>query len=267
MLVSMRARQYLFYIALLLLGGQTYAGDSKTISFASADGLLISADTYTPHPHKTTPLIVLFHQAGWSRGEYSEIAPRLNTLGYNCMAVDLRSGEYVMGKDNETAKRAVESGVDTNYIDALPDIISALQYARKHYGTDKLIAWGSSYSAALVLQIAGTHNDLVDGVIAFSPGEYFSRAGKSETWIQDSATSIAAPVFITSSRNEADTWRGIYGAIKTDNKTRFVPESDGKHGSRALWNKYTDSAAYWQAVSGFLRQYFPSLAAKNPNES
>jgi len=37
----------------------------------------------------------------------------------------------------------------------------------------------------------------------------------------------------------------------------FVPKTEGRHGSRALWGKYPDSDAYRQAVQDFLQQYFP----------
>ena len=46
------------------------------------------------------PVLVLFHQAGWSRGEYREIAPKLNELGYICLAIDQRSGKGVNGVAN-----------------------------------------------------------------------------------------------------------------------------------------------------------------------
>ena len=36
--------------------------------------------------------IVMFHQAGWSRGEYREIAPKLVAKGYRVLAVDQRAG-------------------------------------------------------------------------------------------------------------------------------------------------------------------------------
>ncbi len=82
---------------LFLLTNSVHATDNTTIHLKSADGLLITADSYLPHDTNTAPLIVLFHQAGSSRGEYSEIAPRLNELGFNCIAVDQRSGEYSRG--------------------------------------------------------------------------------------------------------------------------------------------------------------------------
>jgi dienelactone hydrolase len=240
---------------LIFCTGVSLATESLSITFKSADNVLITADSYAPHSLKTTPVIVLFHQAGSSRGEYNDIAPKLNGLGFNCFAVDLRSGEYSRGKDNETAIRASNAGLATSYADALPDIIAALQYARKQYPNSKVIAWGSSYSASLALKVAGDYPPLVDAVIAFSPGEYFSHLGKSKTWIRDAAQKITVPTFITSSRNEAGDWRLIYDVINATKRRSFVPESAGKHGSKALWEKYDDSVAYWDAVTAFLNDF------------
>jgi len=242
---------------LLLLATAAFAAtpSTKSIHFESADGLIISADVYAPLNKKSTPLILLFHQAGSSRGEYNEIAPKLNKLGFNCIAVDLRSGEYSRGKDNETAIRAGKAGLATRYSDALPDIIAALHYARKYYPDNKIIIWGSSYSASLVLKVAGDYPQLIDGVLAFSPGEYFSHLGKSKTWIRDSAKNIQAPTFITSAKSEADDWSAIFEVIDRNKRHSFLPVSAGKHGSKVLWERYDDSPAYWQAVTQFLRPF------------
>jgi len=248
-----------FTLVSMLWAGASLAAVAETITFRSEDNLLITADSYAPHTAASTPVIVLFHQAGSSRGEYDDIAPMLNILGFNCIAVDLRSGEYSRGKDNETAVLASKAGLATSYIDALPDIIAALQYAHRHYPGSRVIAWGSSYSASLVLKVAGDHPELVDGVLAFSPGEYFSHLGKSKTWIRESAQNIKVPVFITSARDEAGSWAAIYQAIPTPAKMQFIPRAQGNHGSRALWEKYADSAAYWDAVTGFLGQFNRSV--------
>ncbi|MFQ5779739.1 MAG: alpha/beta hydrolase family protein [Nitrospiria bacterium] len=228
----------------------------ETRVFPSKDGLQMTADTYIMHKNKKTPLIVLFHQAGWSRGEYLEIAPRLNKLGFNCIAVDLRSGEGVNGILNETAGRAKSGGKGTRYVDALQDIEAALIYARQHYGKGKVIAWGSSYSAALVLKVAGDEPELVDGVLAFAPGEYFTRQGKPPNWIEDSAQKIESPVFITSARKEKGAWSNIFKAIKTKDKMSYLPSSQGNHGSRALWRRFEDNEGYWRAVEEFLGRHF-----------
>jgi dienelactone hydrolase len=225
------------------------------ITFPSKDGLQITADTYIGETEKNRPLIVLFHQAGWSRGEYNEIAPKLNKLGFNALAVDLRSGKAVNGITNQTAKGARKAGKQTRYIDALPDMESALLYARKLAGNGtKVIAWGSSYSSALVLQIVGDKPALADAVLSFSPGEYFKKSGKPANWIQQSAQSINVPVFITSAKSEKGRWSAIFEGIKSKSKVSFVPETNGNHGSRALWNKFSDSKSYWLAVGQFLEQ-------------
>ncbi len=222
-----------------------------TIEFPSLDGLAITADLYQAHDDPATPFIVLCHQAGWSRGEYREIAPRLNKMGFNCMAIDQRSGGEVNGVPNETAKRAEKQGKSTTYLDAEQDIIAALKRAKdQHQG--KIILWGSSYSAALSLRIAGEHPDLVDAVLAFAPGEYFARFGKPDDWVTQSASKIKVPVFITSAKEEYPRWRSIYEAIPSTHKVKFVPSTPGNHGSRALWKKFDDSDEYWAAVTPFL---------------
>jgi dienelactone hydrolase len=256
--LKMRYVRNCFCLVLLFLSSTSVVKSSEAITFPSEDGLSITSDIHAPNKNGGAPMIVLFHQAGASRGEYAEIAPWLNRLGYNCMAVDQRSGKYVRGIQNETALRAAKENRPTGYIDALPDLRAALTYARRHYGKGGVIAWGSSYSAALVLKIAGDYPGLVDGALAFSPGEYFERAGKTANWVQASAENIKVPVFITSARSEADQWADIFAAIKSGSKVAFVPATIGRHGSRALWGEFPDSSAYRDAVKAFLEQYFPT---------
>ena len=172
------------------------------------------------------------------------------------MAVDQRSGGEVNGVSNETNKLAKKEGKSVTYVDAEQDIIASLEYARKNYAEGKLIAWGSSYSAALVLKVGGDNPGLVDGVIAFAPGEYFKRFGKGPTWIQDSAKNINVPVFITSAQNERKQWIQIYNSIQTEDKTYYLPDTKGNHGSRALWDKFFDSPGYWDTVTTFLQNNF-----------
>ena len=229
--------------------------EQKTITFKAPDGLDITADLSVTHA-LSAPFIILFHQAGWSRGEYREIMPKLNEMGFNCMAVDLRSGGDVNGVDNETHKRAVSAGKGTTYLDAYQDMQAALQFAHAHYAEGKLIAWGSSYSSALVLKLTGENGKIIDGVLAFSPGEYFTKLGQSGTFITDAARKIACPVFITSANGEQQNWQSIFDAIPSEKKQSFTPSTRGNHGSRALWAKFSDSKDYWQHVTAFLTTYF-----------
>lgn len=225
----------------------------EKVAFPSKDGLQITADKYFSNP-KTAPLIILFHQAGWSRGEYKEIAPKLNQLGYNCIAIDQRSGGEINGVINETHKRAVAKKLPTQYVDAEKDMIASIQYTKSKYAmASKVIVWGSSYSSALALKIAGDGRVAFDAVLSFAPGEYFESMGESATFIKDAAENITIPTFITSAKSEKKNWWNIYEIIPAIGKDYYLPKTEGQHGSRALWEKFTEHKDYWLAVKAFLK--------------
>ena len=224
----------------------------ETIEFPSEDGLIITADLYIKSG-EDKPMIILFHQAGWSRGEYLEIAPKLNDIGYNCIAIDQRSGGGVNDVLNKTNELAKTKKLPTTYVDALQDMNASIDYVKVNYPDSKVIIWGSSYSSALSLKIAGERKDLT-AVLAFAPGEYFTKFDKPKDYVLQSAKNIVIPTFITSAKEEKQNWWNIYEAIPTDNKTYFLPESEGQHGSRALWEKFEEHEEYWKAVKDFLNQ-------------
>ena len=215
----------------------------STIEFPSTDDLVITADVY--HLHKDSSVIVLCHQAGWSRGEYKEIGPKLNDLGFNCIAIDQRSGGVINGVQNETAKRAVSASKPQTYNDAKQDIVSAVDYAAKSYN-QSVYLWGSSYSSSLVLIIAKEH-DKVHTVLSFSPGEYLNPVN-----VKNSISGLDKPAFLTSSKSEQAQTKLLYDAITSTRKTQFVPNGNGEHGSRALWSDKADQAEYWAALKTFL---------------
>lgn len=225
--------------------------NGKVVTFKSSDGVEITADLYKSHP-KSAPLIILFHQARSSRGEYLEIAPRLSRMGFNCLAVDLRSGHESNGLRNETYISAEKLMKPTQYINAYQDMDAAIKYARSYFADSTLVIWGSSYSSSLSLRYAGDNPDAVDAVMAFSPGEYFRNQGKSADYIREGAENITKPVFITSAKNEKTSWWSIFAAIPGENKTYFLPTTAGNHGSKALWRQFGDSLKYWEAVEKFL---------------
>jgi len=55
--------------------------------FYADDSLEINADFYQADPF--SPYIIFMHQAGSSRGEYKEIAPRFTKMKFNGLALDL----------------------------------------------------------------------------------------------------------------------------------------------------------------------------------
>lgn len=221
---------------------------TSTMTFPAADGLSVTADLYWTGDSEK-PFIILFHQARYSRGEYLEIAPKLNALGYNCLAVDQRSGGEVNGVRNETALAAKAQKLATEYPDAYADLEAALSYVTANYAPKKLIVWGSSYSASLSLILAAQHPGEISAVLAFSPGEYFKLEGKQ---VADYAAQITQPAFITSAKSEGKAWSGIAEVITSPGCIFFHPEGAGKHGSSALYDETPNHAEYWTAVESFL---------------
>lgn len=251
---SKRGIHLTLVLILILFSNTVFAAEKETITFWAADSLPVTADLYVSNPDNA-PFIILFHQAGWSRGEYIETAPVLNKLGFNCLAVDQRSGKEVNGIMNQTHIAASKTGKPTEYVHALPDMQAALDYIKKNYPQSKLIIWGSSYSSALAIKLASENAATVAGVMSFSPGEYFEKLGMGNDYITKAAKQVFCPVFITSKKKEASVWADIYKAIPSKHKQFFIPETEGNHGSRALWSKFEDSPDYWRAVKSFLQQY------------
>lgn len=234
--------------ALWLAAVQT--ASAERVLLKAADGVTVTADLYAS-AGRAGPWIVLGHMAGSSRGEYAAIAPRLNRLGYNALAIDLRAGSSFGDVKNLTVASARKAGKGSDYLDAIPDIEAGIAYVRARTRGPVLL-WGSSYSAALALLLAGERPGLVDGVIAFSPGEYLS--GRP---VGPAAARIQVPVLVVSPPAEAGQWRAIYEAVPHARKASFTPESGGVHGSSALIPAQSpDAAAHWRAVEAFLARYF-----------
>lgn len=220
----------------------------ELIEFSSTDSLKISANLY--QINDSSPVILLCHQARFNKFEYAGIAERLNKMGFNCMAIDQRSGGPIGNKQNLTYLRALKAEKDVDYIAAEPDIKAAILYLNKKYNS-KVILWGSSYSSTLALYLAA-EMDEVSAVLSFSPGNYM--ADKKGSLI-DILSDFNKPMFLTSSKYET---KGVSQLLSKhdllENQVQFIPEGNGHHGSRALWINQDGGMEYWIAVALFLKQ-------------
>ncbi len=230
-----------------IVNGQTNDFKGEKISFLSLDSLEITADLYKIENNKG-PYIILFHQANFSRGSYRDIAPKLNKLGYNCIAVDLRSGHKAQGVINETCKRAIAVNKKIRFSNAVQDTEAAILYVKDSLKVEKIIVWGSSYSASIAIYLGSKYSDDIDGILCFSPGEYFKI---NDQFIASFSQNIKCPVFITSGKNEEKKWNEIYKNISSE-KSFFLPKEGGAHGSKALWDEKKGNQVYWVAVKSFL---------------
>ena len=221
------------------------------VTLTASDGVKVYGDFYAA-ASESQPYILLFHQAGSNRGEYGPIAPRLAKLGFNCIAIDQRSGGKRWGRQNETVQQL---GHSTDYVDALKDMEAALTWARTSRHSGKVIVWGSSYSSALVFLLAAQHPDDVAGMLSFSPGEYLGSSGL----VHKAAAKISVPVYVTSAKDEQeiDAAKSILAASPSREKMQFVPRIAGMHGSSTLRadRNPAGEAENWRAVEEFLNRF------------
>ncbi len=224
---------------------------ANEVQFTAADGVMVYADLYAAKSGKTAPLVMLFHQAGANaRGEYGTIIPRLTDMGLNVLAVDQRSGGNYFGASNRTVNAL---GKSTRFCAAYPDMEAALQYAIDNSYTGPRFAWGSSYSAALVLKLGGDHKDDLTAVLSFSPGSGRAMGACNANQYLDS---VAVPVLALSPRSEMKNRKAQFAKLKERGYQTFIAEH-GAHGSSMLVESRThlDTSAVWDTVTGFLKLY------------
>jgi len=230
-------------VALALSTPASAQGKARPVVLRSPDRVSVSALVYeAAHPKA---VILLFHQAGSSKAEYATIAPRLAAAGYTALAIDQRSGGSLYGP-NETVSRL---GRSTSYEETKPDLVAALDWAVPQHLP--VVLWGSSYSAALVFEVAAEHADEVSAVVAFSPGEYLKKSGA----VARASALVHAPIYVTSSPDpeEVNAARNILSASPAAAKTQFVPKF-GVHGSSTLIESRDSKGAAenWEHVLAFL---------------
>lgn len=220
-----------------------HALDAVAVTFKATDGVTIHGRYYAATAPKA--LILLFHQAGSSKDEYAQIAPRLADAGYSALAIDQRSGGDLFGP-NETAAGL---GHKADYLEAKKDLEAAVAWGiRKRL---PLMLWGSSYSSSLIFVVAAEHPE-VKAVLAFSPGEYFD----DKSMVRSAASHVSAAVYVTSSDSaeEIEAARSIIAASPSKLKEQYVPHTGGVHGSSTLIQAKNPKGAKdnWKAVSTFL---------------
>lgn len=220
---------------------------SREVTFNSKDGIKLYADIYESKKGKSAPLIMLFHQGGGDvRGEYAPIIPKLLKQGYNVMATDVRQGGSRFGTNRTMANIKQEFG----YCDAYPDLEAALDFAKAQGFSGKKIAWGSSFTAALVFQLASKRGNDLAGILGFSPA-----SGGPMTACKPSlyAKDVKIPALGIRPRREMRTGIIQFTEFKKHGIQTYVAEN-GVHGSSMLVEARVkgDVEAHWKKVLAFI---------------
>lgn len=226
----------------------------REISFYTPDSIKIYGDLY--ELDKASPVILLFHQGGSNaRGEYKTIIPRLLKMGYNILATDQRKGGQYYGEYNRTLAGTpdYQYGDPYTYCDAYNNLNSALNFIIDEGFSGAKILWGSSYSAALVIQMASKRPEDIQGVLAFSPASGKPMEGcNPEPYLEQ----VACPLLILSPPDEikGENATKQFALAKQHGHQTYAPEY-GVHGSSMLVRERVghEVEATWEVVTSFLR--------------
>ena len=213
----MLKKTIIIFISLLLALSlsNAYAQPSGDMTLLIAKDKTRVYASYYRAMNNNSRIAILFHQADSNRMEYEPVLSNLHVAGFDTLTVDQRSGGTKWNFDNATVKRLSAS---TEYADAYPDLEAALDYAiKRKYKT--ILVMGSSYSASLAIVLASNNPDKVDGVAAFSPGEYFP----DKNWIKTATARLKVPLFVTGATNEKQRVSEILINAKDKDVTLSIP--------------------------------------------
>jgi len=236
-------------------GSKMKEGLGKEISFYTPDSLHIYGDLYDSN--KKAPIILLFHQGGSNaRAEYGSIIPRLLEKGFNVLATDQRMGGQYYGSYNRTLVHISDHLYSNPYgfCDAYNNLESALEYVINKGYTDKIILWGSSYSATLAIQLAHKNQGVVDGVLAFSPaGGTPMKDCPSSPYFED----LEVPLLLLRppSEMESEAVQNQFQLAQEKGHQVYAPRN-GVHGSSMLVKERVgaDVSDTWKVVFNFLEE-------------
>ncbi len=229
------------YITIGLLFAIQPVFSQKVVSFNAKDGVTIYAYDY--HISDSLPYVILLHSETGSKLEYKDIAYKIAKLGYNCLALDMRTG------NNETSSEYKKNNPEPQLIDAKKDIEAAIDFAYEK-SNQPVILFGTGFSASLAM-LTAKGNDKVKAVIAFSPGEYFLPALK----VEDQLAGYNKKTFVACSQMEYPYVEQLISKADKSQITLFKPGTgQGAHGIKALSVKSDGYKEYWLAVYLFFKK-------------
>jgi pimeloyl-ACP methyl ester carboxylesterase len=228
-----------------------YGGlNASEVSYLTSDSLQVFADIYLADSEK--PTIILFHQASANaRSEYRTIMPKLAESGFNVLAVDQRSGGQRFGNYSRTVALLAR---EYSYCETYPDFEASVKYLREKGITGKIIAWGSSYSGSLAIELAAKNKEIA-GVMAFSPAS----GGPMEDCKPDEyIKSIDKPLLLMRPKREMQvpSVANQFQLAKDNGHQTYIAEF-GTHGSSMLVASRVqgDVKANWDKVLSFLSSF------------
>lgn len=209
------------------------------ITAEAADGATVFGTASFDGLPDTAPLIVLFHQGGSNaRAEYQPLVPWLNANGFRTIGWDLRVGGDIYGLSNRTADARLPVK-PASYCEGFPDMQAALETALTYAPTGQVIAWGSSYSGALVFHLAAEEADKLSHVISASPA---NGSPMADCLPQARLDELRTPAFVLSPTVEMNNEEDFQEKARFEQAgVNVLIVEDGIHGSSMLVDARTEA--------------------------
>lgn len=224
----------------------------ESVTFQASDGVTVYGDLFSSSMGQGGPLILLFHQGGADgRGEYGPIVGRLAEQGFSMLVIDQRRGGDRFGGPNRTT--ADLAGIEFGYCNVYPDMEAALGFVVERGFVGPLVAWGSSYSAALAIRLAADHGDRLAAALAFSPasGKPMDGCGPELYTAQ-----VEVPILVLRPANEMEiesVSRRMLEFSAAGLET-YVAASEGHGSSILVAERSGEDPLLWAVVLRFLRE-------------
>lgn len=134
------------------------------VNIKTSDNVNIVGDYYQPSG-EIKGWVLYLHMMPATKESYSNLATRLQRVGYAGLAIDLRGhGESDDGPDG------YKSFSEKEHQNSIEDVISSIEFLKDNGATeDKISIVGASIGANLAIQYGSQDND-IEKIVALSPG-------------------------------------------------------------------------------------------------
>lgn len=242
-------KSILLMTTVTLMACATSVTNKNEINYLTEDGVEIIGDLFISA--EKSPVILLFHQGGSNgRAEYESIIPRLLGMDCNVLSIDQRVGGQIYGKYNRTVANL--STNEFSYCDALPELLGALDFLNGTQLTGPRILWGSSYSAALVIQLASNSRLKIDRALAFSPST--NPTAMKGCHPNQYFAVVQIPLLVLRPQSEMSERSIVQFEAATQHGHQVYIAENGTHGSSMLVQERVtgDISKNWEIVESFL---------------
>ena len=154
----------LTFLLAFITGSLQAAPSEQAVSLSTKDGWALSA-VYLPASKGTT--VVLLHDLGKNKAEFSSFRKALAKAGFGYVALDLRGHGQSTGKGNY--KSFAKEGTDNPFNKMLQDTLAAVSFLKsKGVNEDHIILLGTGLGANIAAKTAGALPNL-KGIALISP--------------------------------------------------------------------------------------------------